>query len=403
MDIFVARQPIFTIKKKIFGYELLFRLGLENAFPDVDGDIATSNVLSNTFFSFELKEILGGKPGLINFTRDLILQEIPFLFPKQHIIIEVLENIEPEKKIIDALKHFKAKGFNIALDDFIYHEKFQPMMELCQIIKFDLIETPLESLTDIVKDIQANYDITLLAEKVETYEEFKLAKKMGFNLFQGYFFSKPEILSKKDISPGQITKFNLINEAGQKEMNFKKISDLIKKDVSVSFKLLKFINSAYFSRPTPINTIKDAITYLGADELRKFINIVAVSDLNNHKPNELIRSSVIRARMCEQCGSVIKTHFTTDELFTLGLFSFINAMLDQTMEDILETISFSEKIKKALLGKSHDFQKILSIVISFEHGDWKNNVYSIMSGTRIEKKLPQFYMDSIRMADSFLV
>ena len=272
MEVFLARQPIFTPKKKLFGYELLFRLGLENAFPDIDGDIATSKVLENTFFSFELKEVLGNKPGLINFTKKLILQQTPLLFPPQHIIIEVLENIEPDKEVIAALELFKKKGFNIALDDFIYHEKYIPMMEVSKIIKFDLIATPLESLTDIVQDIQSNYDITLLAEKVETYEEFELAKKMGFSLFQGYFFSKPEILSTKDISPSHITKLKLINEVGKKDFDLIKIEELIKNDVSVSFKLLKFLNAAYFNRPTPIITIKDAITYLGTVELKKFIN-----------------------------------------------------------------------------------------------------------------------------------
>ncbi|MBU1342849.1 MAG: HDOD domain-containing protein [Proteobacteria bacterium] len=401
MDIFVARQPIFTTQRKIFGYELLFRLGLENAFPDIDGDIATSNVLSNTFFSFELKEILGDKPGLINFTKELILQKTPLLFPQKHIIIEVLENVEPDKDIIDALEQFKEKGFNIALDDFIYHEKFEPMMKLCRIIKFDLIATPLPTLSTIVKDILTNYDITLLAEKVETYDEFKQAKKMGFRLFQGYFFAKPEVLSKKEISPSQITKLKLINEVGKKEIDFKELEALIKKDVSVSFKLLKFINSAYFGRPTPINTVKDAITYLGTDELKKFIHIVAVSDLSANKPTELIRSSVIRARMCEQCGTILKTSYTTEELFTLGLFSFMDAMLDSRMEDILKNIAFSDKIKTALIGKDKEFQKLLTIVKSFEQGDWKNKFYAVMSGTAIEKKLPEFYLDAIKMVNSF--
>jgi EAL and modified HD-GYP domain-containing signal transduction protein len=402
MDIYVARQPIFTTQKKIFGYELLFRMGLENAFPDIDGDTATSSVLSNTFFSFELKEILDDKPGLINFTKELILQRVPLLFPQRHIIIEVLEDIEPDEDVIAALRQFKEKGFNIALDDFIFHEKFQPMMDLCRIIKFDLIATPLETLPEIIKNIQSRWDITLLAEKVETYEEFDLAKKMGFKLFQGYFFSRPEILSKKEISPSQISKLKLVNEVGQKNIDLKKVAGLIKKDVSVSFKLLKFINSAYFQRPTPVHTIKEAITFLGTDELKKFINIVAVSGLSENKPTELVRLSVIRARMCEQCGFVIKTHFRTDELFTLGLFSLMDAMLDSRMEDILENISFSEKIKTALLKKDPDFQKILNIVTGFEQGDWQNSFYAVMSGTSAEKKLPGFYLDAVRMADTFL-
>lgn len=402
MDVFVARQPIFTTKKSIFGYELLFRQGLENVFPDIDGDAATSSVLSNTFFSFELNEILCGRPGLINFTRDLILQKTPLLFPQRHIIIEVLENIEPDDDIISVLTVFKKKGYNIALDDFIYHEKFIPMMKLCRIIKFDLLATPLESLTDIVADIRSNYEITLLAEKVETYQEFEIAKEMGFSLFQGYFFSKPEVLTKKEISSNQMTKLNLINEAGRAHPDMEKIASLIRKDVSISFKLLKFINSAYFKRTTPVNTIRDAVTFLGEDELKRFIHVVAVSDLNPDKPNELIRSSIVRARLCELCGSLLKSHFTTDELFTLGLFSSMDAMLDRAMPDILENIRFSDTLKQALLGQDKGFNKILKVVTCFEHGDWKNNLFAVLAGTRIEEKLPQFYFDALKMADAFL-
>ncbi len=402
MDIYVARQPIFTRKRSIFGYELLFRLGLENAFPNIDGDIATSNVLSNTFFSFELKEILGDKPGLINFTKELLLQKTPLLFPNRHIIIEILEDIEPEEEVIQALQEIHDKGFNIALDDFIYHEKFQPMMNLCKIIKFDLIATPLESLKEIVEDIKNNYEITLLAEKVETYEEFELAKEMGFTLFQGYFFSKPEILTKKDISAGHLVKLKLINEISRPEIDIKKIQSLIKKDISISFKLLKFINSAYFNRPTAINTIKDAVTYLGTDELKKFINVVAVSDLNENKPNELIRTSVIHARMCEQLGSVLKTHFSSDELFTIGLFSSMDAMLDRDMGEILNDIAFSGKIKNALLGKDKAFKKIARLINSYERGEWDNSFFTTIEGTKIEKKIPEFYFDALKMANSFL-
>ncbi len=401
MDIYVARQPIFTRKKSIFGYELLFRLGLENAFPDIDGDIATSSVLSNTFFSFDLKKILGNKPGLVNFTKDLLLQKTPLLFPKQHIIIEVLEDIEPDDEIMLALKEIQENGFNIALDDFIYHEKFKPMMDLCKIIKFDLIATPLESLKEIVKDIQTNYNITLLAEKVETYEEFEMAKEMGFKLFQGYFFSKPEILTKKEISGGQLIKLKLVNEISKPEIDTNKIQSLIKKDISVSFKLLKFINSAYFNRPSEINTIKDAMTFLGTDELKKFIHVVVVSDLSQNKPNELIRSSVVHARMCEQLGSVLNTHFSSDELFTIGLFSFIDAMLDSDMSKILNSIAFSEKIKTALLGKDKDYKKIVNIVSSYEKGEWNNSFYTIVDGTKVEKKIPEFYFDALKMADTF--
>jgi len=401
MEIFVARQPIFNTHKKIFGYELLFRNGLENKFPDIDGDTATSNVLSNTFFSFELKELLGNKTGLINFTKKLLLQKAPLLFPQKHVIIEVLETVEPMDAVLAALSEIKKKGFTIALDDFVYHKKFRPMMALCKIIKFDLITTPLDTLVDIIQDIRSNWNIPLLAEKVETYEEFQKAKEMGFMLFQGYFFSRPEILSKKGISSVQIARIRLINEVGQPELNLNRIETLIKNDVSISYRLLKFINSAYFKRPNPINTLKDAITFLGTNELRKFINIVVTSDLCEKKPNELIRQSIIRARMCEQIGTVINKTYLPEELFTLGLFSLLDAMLDHKMDEILKQIGLSEKMETALAGNEKGFNQILNMVKLFEQGDWGNNFFNTIENALIEKKLPRFYLDSLKMADSF--
>ncbi len=403
MDIFVARQPVFTAKKKVFGYELLFRQNLDNVFPDTDGDTATSGVLSNTFFSFGLHEILAGKPGLINFTRNLILLKTPLLFPKEHIIIEVLEDIEPDPSVMAALMEFKLQGFRIALDDFVYDKKFNDMISLCTLLKFDIIATPLDTLEPIIAAIKARHSITLLAEKVETHEEFEQAKSMGFGLFQGYFFARPEIFSKKDISPSQMTKLKLINAATQKEMDLTAIETLIKRDLSVSFKLLKFINSAYFQRPTPLDTIKDAMLFLGVDELKKFIHVVVVSDLGENKPNELIRSSLIRARMCEQCGQMLKTNFTTEELFTIGLFSSMDAILDKPMAAILSQLTFSNKIKDALLGRDKQYSLIQALVVSFEKGLWNHKLLSLMDGQKIIEKLPKFYRDALHMADSFFV
>ncbi len=401
MDIFVARQPVFTKKKRVFGYELLFRLGLENVFPNTDGDTATANVLANTFFTFELTEILAGKPGLINFTKNLILQKMPLLFPKEHIIIEVLENIEPTPGIIQSLRTFKREGFRIALDDFVYDPKFDPLISFCSIIKFDILATPLDSIGPLIEDIRSNHKISLLAEKVETHQQFEQAVAMGFDLFQGYFFAKPEILIKKDVSPNQITKMKLISELWKKDLDLERMEDLIKKDLSVSYKLLKFLNSAYYRRPVAINTIKDAIIFLGTDELKKFIHVIAVSDLNEAKPNELIRSSVIRARMCEQCGGMLKTQFSAEELFTLGLFSSMDAILDSPMEEILPTIAFSNKIKDALLGQDKQYRLLHMLITNFEKGQWDNRLYKLMEGRKIIDKLPEFYLNAIRMADSF--
>ncbi|MEE4363251.1 MAG: HDOD domain-containing protein [Desulfotignum sp.] len=403
MDIFVARQPVFTARKKVFGYELLFRTGLENVFPEIDGDSATAGVLANTFFSFGLDKMLAGRPGLINFTASLLRQKTPLLFPENHIIIEVLEDVSPDPDIIAALDLFKKKGYRIALDDFVYDEKFESMMARSSMIKFDLIATPLESLVPVIKDIQNRFPMTLLAEKVETHAQFDQAKEMGFELFQGYFFSKPEILSSRDLSADQITKIKLINAAAKAELDLDELEALIKKNISVSFKLLKFINSAYFSRSVAIDTIHDAMVVLGSDALKKFINIVVAADLNEDKPNELIRSSVIRARMCEHFAGMTKTGFTPDEMFTMGLFSRMDAILDMPMADILKQITLSDKFKDALLGRDKIFQRILALVTCFERGRWDHKVYTQLQGSRIIDRMPGFYQDALAMADAFFV
>ncbi|MCG8551358.1 MAG: HDOD domain-containing protein [Desulfobacterales bacterium] len=403
MDVFVARQPVFTSDKKLFGYELLFRLSLDNVFPNIDGSAATSGVLANTFFSFGLNDVLSGKPGLINFTRDLLLKQTPLLFPKEHIIIEVLEDIEPEPEIIDALKSFKSKGFRIALDDFVYDHKFSEMIQLCDIIKFDIMATPLDTLAPVLKSIEDELrHITLLCEKVETHQEFEQAKAMGFNLFQGYFFSKPEVISKKGLAANQMTSLKLLNEVSKQDPALNVIEKMIKNDVAISFKLLTFINSAYFKRPTAIDTIKDAITFLGLQELKKFINVVVISGINPDKPNELIRFSLIKARMCEQCAHVLRTRFTPEELFTVALFSTMDAILDMPMKEILEKISLSEKIKGALLGKNRIFNQLNDLITSFEQGQWDHTRFRADKDSKLIQKLPAFYMDALKMADAFL-
>lgn len=401
MDVFVARQPVFTKARKLFGYELLFRSGLENVFPDVDGDTATSNLLSNFYFPFEFDEILNNKLGLVNFTKKLLIQKIPLFLPKEKFIIEVLEDIEPEDDILSALALLKKKGYTIALDDFVYHPKFDPMVELSKIIKFDVQATPLNSLIPILPIIKSKYPVTFLAEKIETYQEFETAKKMGFTLFQGYFFSRPEMVSTKGLSPNLITKLQLVSQIGLGELDFKKIETFIKNDAAVSFKLLKHINSAYFNRLRPVDTIKDAIAYLGEDELRKFINVVVVSDIGAKKPNELLRISIIRASMCEKFSTVFKTKFTTEELFTLGIFSLMDALLDCEMKDILDQIAFSTKMKAALIGDDREFNRMLAIIVGFEKGNWGNAIFKAIAGSALEEKLPKLYFDSLKMSNAF--
>ncbi|MGM0419208.1 MAG: EAL and HDOD domain-containing protein [Thermodesulfobacteriota bacterium] len=403
MDIFVARQPVFDSNKKTIAYELLFRDSLNNYFPDIDGNTATSKVLSNTFFNIGIQEITNSMPGLINFTRELILNKIPMVFPKDNIIIEILEDIEPDEEIVHVTSQFKKKGYKIALDDFIFHDKFESLIKISNIIKFDLFETPLNSLDETIDKIRnSNPKIILLAEKVETYDEFHKAKEMGFSMFQGYFFSKPEILSNKDIPLNKLSLLQLVSECQKSDLDIEKLVSLIKNDPSVSYKLLKFINSAYFNRPCEIQSIRDAVTFMGSDELKKFINLVAVSGIAEEKPNELMRNSVIRARMCELMGNELKTEFSAEELFTIGLFSLMDAMLDKPMEEVLKNITFSQKFINVLLRKSKTVNILFLIIEAFEKGNWEKSRMIDKNNPSLYRKIHGFYLESLKMADSFI-
>ncbi|MBF0241611.1 MAG: HDOD domain-containing protein [Desulfamplus sp.] len=403
MDIFVGRQPILNQNKKTYAYELLFRDSLKNSFPGIDGDTGTSRLLANTFFSMGISEITGNHPGFINFTKELILNRTPLLFPKESIVIEILENIEPDKDIEEAIKEFRKKGYKVALDDFVFDKKYTNLIKLSNIIKFDLMATPLNTIEGLVKTLKNKFNITLLAEKVETYEEFSKAKEMGFSLFQGYFFSKPEVISKTDIPSSKMALLKLISETGKKDINFNKLSQTIKNDVAISYKLMKFINSPYFRRANKINTVKDAVSFLGEDTIRQFVRVLAAAGLNDNKPDELMRLSVVRARMCELMGNYIKTPFTAEELFTMGLFSTIDAMLDKDMKTVLTEISFSKKVSDGLLKCNKEFNQLLSLCACFENGAWGACALpNDDENKELTANLPSIYMDALKMADNFL-
>jgi len=402
MEIYVARQPIFNKNKRLYGYELLFRDGLSNAFPDIDGDTATSKLLSNSFFSIGMNQLTSGKTAFINFPQSLLLKKIPMMFPSEKMIVEVLEDVDPTEQVISACNDIAKAGYSLALDDFVFKNKMQPLIELADIIKIDFMLTPIDEIQKIVNRFEGK-NIKLLAEKIETYEEFENALSMGFLYFQGYFFSKPEIISGKEIAASKITLLQIVGEANKKDCSFEKLEKLINRDVSISYKLLRYINSAFFKRVCEISSIKHAIVLLGEMEVKRFISMVATAELASDKPDELVRASIIRARMCELLGLHSHNGADISELFLMGLFSLIDAMLDNNMEDIMQSLPLSKNIKQALLEEKGDLADYLKLVSSYESANWET-FSSIISNINVdEKKLPEFYQEAVSWADSYLL
>jgi len=398
MDVYVARQPIFNKRKRIYGYELLFRDGMVNAFPDVDGDAATSRVLSTSFLSNGIERITGRRKAFVNFTEKMITEKIPAMFPKKTIMVEILEDMEPNEAVVTACREMAKQGYSLVLDDFIYKPEMKPLLALARIVKFDFRASSIEEIEAALKEM-AVYRVKLLAEKIETHEEFQQALSMGFDYFQGYFFSKPEILKSKDISPSKITLLNIMSEANREDFRITELEKFVSRDLSINYKLMRYINSAYFGMFKKVKSIKQTLVLLGTKEVRRFVSLIAMAQLVSGKPDELIRASLIRARLCENLG---KEAVGKDgsELFTLGLFSFIDAILNDEMGNIMENLPLSENIKNALTGGGGELADYLTLVSCYETGDWEK-VSALAAKTGLnEEKTPELYMDAVAWADS---
>ncbi len=396
MDVFVARQPILQVNKKLFAYELLFRTGMANAFPGIDGGTATSSLLSSSFFTVGIERISGGKMVFINFTEELLLRGTPTLFPQNQVVVEILEDVQPTSEVIAACQGLHQKGYTLALDDFVFRDNLQPLIEIAQIIKIDFRLTPITEIATLLSQMQGN-KCEFLAEKIETHAEFMEAKAMGFHYFQGYFFAKPEILKNKDISPSQLTIMQLICEVNRTEIDSKKLEDLINQDVSLSYKLINYLNSAYFGRLQPISSIKQAIAYIGERGIRMFISLIAASRLVNDKPDELLRISIIRAKFLEQIAVELK--IDSGEFFMLGLFSMLDAMLDHSMEYLVGQLPLTAQVSDALVKKRGKLAPYLRLVEYFERCDW-SNLESQLTDLQISAaKIQDFYLNAVRLAD----
>jgi c-di-GMP-related signal transduction protein len=402
MNIYVARQPIFDIKKCIFGYELLFRADIANFFPEIQGDSATTKLLSNSFLNIGIEKIAGSNLAFINFTQDLLLQQLPLMFSQDRLVVEILEDVQPEKDVIEACQEIALNGYIIVLDDFFYKPSMEPLIEVADIIKIDVKATPLEEIGDLVKKMTKK-GVDLLAEKVETHEEFKKAFEMGFRYFQGFFFSKPEVLKGKEISSSQMQLLEIMAEVNKTEFEFSRLEKMIVRDASISYKLMRLINSAYFKRAKEISSIRQAIVMIGEVGIRRFLSLISMAGLAGNKPDELIRVSLVRAKFCELLGNNHGSSVDTSELFTLGLFSLIDAIMDDSMENLMAQIPLSSKIKEVLISRTGDLNGYLSLIESYEKGDWGE----IEQATNVlgidENDLPRCYMESLGWADSLNV
>ncbi len=399
MNFYAARQPILDKSKNLFAYELLFRDSIDNVFPDIDGDEATSKMVEASQFNMGISEFTGNKPAFINFTLETLEQGYPEMLSPEEVVVEVLETVKPGKKLLALCKDLHAKGYTLALDDYEHQNVWAHFYPFIKMIKIDIQQSSIDEIKQVLTAVKDHPHIKMLAEKVETYEEYNQMLNFGFDYFQGYFFAKPEMIKTKTLSPSQMAMAELLYETSKTELDLNNITSVFERDVSLSYKLLRYANSAIFKRRSEISTIKQALVILGSGELKRFIGLMFAVTANPDKPSELINLAMTRAKFCELVANDIPSQLDISIAFLTGLLSMIDAILDEEMASVLEKLPLSQDIKDPLLTKKGVMAALIKLVEFVEKAEWdKTNI--VMEKLKLDKdKVIEHYNIAVAWAD----
>jgi EAL and modified HD-GYP domain-containing signal transduction protein len=364
---FVARQPIFHEKGQIWGYELLFRSGPGYEVASVtDGDLATFSVATSGFIRSQ-EDIDQSKKICVNFTEKLLLNDAPLGLPSTVTVIEILEDVIPSSELIEKLIVYKQEGYLIAIDDFEAKIDLKDFIQLADIIKVDVFEKSIEEVEHICNAIKGSNAIRI-AEKVEDSQLIPELIKLGFTLFQGFYFAKPELLTGRKIGATETSKLRVLQIIEDPSTTAETIEKVITTDPSITYRLLRFLNSAAFGFSIKINSIRHAITLLGLKRLKNWLRMVVLSDLLGDKNPEIYAMVLNRAKMLEEMvyEDQIKDA-NADSMFLFGLLSLIDSMMDTPMDQLLNQLPLPDKIKNGYIDESSRYYKYLTFLEALEH------------------------------------
>lgn len=363
-SILLARQPICDRNMKTVGYELLYRSEVEEGI--LDGDRATATVATNSFFDIGLDQLVGPHRAFLNVTRDFMVDAHYMTFQSQNVVLEILETIEPEPAVLNAIRDARDLGFTIALDDFVYDEKLEPFIELADIIKVEIPSLKPDQIEEHAR-LLGRPGVRLLAEKVENFDEFEFCRAAGYDYFQGFFFCKPKTIRRKKLAPNQVALIRLMALMQNPEISISDLEEVIEKDVSLSFMLLRMVNSALHSLPRKIESIRQAVVLLGLDTVRRCIALLILST-SKGKPQELLVTALLRARFCELLAETLPGN-QGPKYFTVGLFSVLDAIADVPMKQVLESVPLTEEVRSALIERSGLPGSALNAALALERAD----------------------------------
>ena len=370
-EVFVGRQPIYDKKLKLYGFELLFRTGgnLADAFQKIGADGATSTTIINCYLEMGLEKLVGSHFAFINLTEQFLLDEDSLPMASQQVVLEILEDITITDAIIAATKRLKSQGFLIALDDYIYNPAHKPLMPFIDIVKIDIMQLSEQELVEHVK-ILRTFDVRLLAEKVETMDEFFLCHRLGFDYYQGYFLSKPKVIKKTTLASNKMAVLNLLSILMNPDSEMDEIEEALGFDVSLSYKMLKLINSAIFNLSRKVDSIRQAIVFLGRNKLRSWASLMALSSLDD-RPSEMLHLTMVRAKMCEILSDTAGLN-DQENFFTVGLFSGLDILMERELAELIKPLPLNQNIVNALIKYEGDCGEALKCVLAYEVSDVEN-------------------------------
>ena len=402
VEVHVARQPIFNTEKTVIGYELLFRNGIDDFFSGSDGDQVTANVTSSSFFLKIVDDLTGGKKAFINFTSQVLKQQTMTMLPSKTLAVELTEISESDDSILVACRQLKAQGFMVVIDDFVFHQGSETLLKLVDMVKVDFVRTRDAERKDIAQRLNTT-GVALLAEKIESYFDFKQAKELGYQYFQGYFFGRPELFSGRDIPGYTVNYLNMMREASRSEIDFEKMEQIFRRDVALSFKMLKFINSAFFGVRNKISSVRQALVLLGHKEILKWVSLLALQNIAQEKPDELVVLSLIRARFGELLAFQLGWSKRSDQAFLVGLFSLVDAMLDRPMGDILRELPLDDDIVIALLRGDNELGRLHTMARHYEKAEWDEFSNVAKSLGIADKDVAELYRQSVGWAQGLFI
>jgi EAL and modified HD-GYP domain-containing signal transduction protein len=390
-DIYIGRQPIYDRKLNVYGYELLFRAASDNSARFTDGDQATTDVIVNTFLEIGLDNIVGNRLAFINLTRSFFVGEHTISLPKNRVVLELLEDINADEEVMAGVKRLSDQDYTIALDDFIYHESLQPLVSLADLVKIDIMALNRDEVREHVNALR-QHPLRLLAEKVETQDDFEFCRDLGFDYFQGYFFAQPKVIRGQRLPNNRLAILKLLSRLQDPNITPEQLEELIAQDIAFSYRILRYVNSASLALPRKIESIHQAVVILGLQTIKSWTTLLAMSQVDN-KPAELVVTAMVRGKMAEGLAKAMNAA-QPESFFTVGLFSALDALMDNSMEEILTQLPLADHIAAALLHRRGVHGDILECVLTYERGQWENLGCSQL-GTH---KIRDCYLEALQWA-----